>query len=350
MAPAAAPACEGVPVSSRPAIEVHELTKEFAGGVRALDGVSFTVEEGEVFGFLGRNGAGKSTTVRILTTLLRPTSGTAAVLGHDVVGAPSAVRKVFGAALQDAALDELMTGREHLEMAGRLAGLGKPRSVERAAELLERFGLKAAADRIAAGYSGGMRRRLDVAMAMVRRPEVLFLDEPTTGLDPQGRRAVWDLVRSLRDDGSTVFLTTQYLTEADELSGRVAVVSDGRIAAIGTSQELKDRLGATTVRVRAAVGDEARFRAAAGADPLVATGDGWFEVTVGGGEAAVPGVVARLIGAGAPVDRLSIHPPSLEDVFVGLTGTEIESSAGGADDGRITAVRRGLGVPGGLGR
>jgi len=332
------------------AIEVHELTRHFPGGVRALDGVSFTVQEGEVFGYLGRNGAGKSTTVRILTTLLKPTSGTAMVLGHDVGTAAGAVRKVFGAALQDAALDELMTGREHLEMASRLAGLGKPRSVERAAELLESFGLKAAADRIAAGYSGGMRRRLDVAMAMVRRPEVLFLDEPTTGLDPQGRRAVWDLVRDLRDSGSTVFLTTQYLAEADELSGRVAVVHDGRIAAIGTSQELKDQMGTTTVRVRVEADDGSRVREAVAPNVVAPLAGGWLEITVDGGEASVPGVVARLSAAGAQVDRLSIHPPSLEDVFVSLTGTQIEASAGGGDDGKITAVRRGLGVPTGPGR
>jgi ABC-2 type transport system ATP-binding protein len=336
-------------VSGATAIEADELTREFPGAVRALDGVTFTVEEGEIFGYLGRNGAGKSTTVRILTTLLRPTSGRATVLGHDVREEPGAVRKVFGAALQEAALDELMTGREHLEMAGRLVGLGKANAVERAAELLESFGLRAAADRIAAGYSGGMRRRLDVAMAMVRRPQVLFLDEPTTGLDPQGRRAVWELVKELRDSGSTVFLTTQYLAEADELAGRVAVVHDGRIAAIGTSQELKDRMGTTTVRVRVAPEDQGRIREAVRPDPVV-DHDGWSEVTVLGGERAVPAVMARVIGAGVAVDRLAIRPPSLEDVFVALTGTQIETSAGGSDVGKITAVRRGLGVPTGPGR
>ena len=337
-------------MNARFAIEVDELTKQFAGGVRALDGVSFTVDEGEVFGYLGRNGAGKSTTVRILTTLLRPTSGTARVLGHDVISDAGAVRKVFGAALQEAALDELMTGREHLEMAARLAGLDKARSRERAAELLESFGLRAAADRIAAGYSGGMRRRLDVAMAMVRRPEVLFLDEPTTGLDPQGRRAVWDLVRDLRDSGSTVFLTTQYLAEADDLSGRVAVVHDGRVAAIGTSQELKDQLGTTTVRVRVSPADEHRIREAVAPNVVAPVAGGWLEITIEGGEAAVPAVVGHLTGAEVHVDRLSVHPPSLEDVFVRLTGTQIETSAGGADVGKITAVRRGLGVPTGPGR
>ena len=331
------------------AIEAEELTRDFAGGVRALDGVTFAVDEGEIFGYLGRNGAGKSTTVRILTTLLRATSGRAAVLGHDVRTDAGAVRKVFGAALQDAALDELMTGREHLEMAGRLVGLGKTKAKERAAELLESFGLKAAADRIAAGYSGGMRRRLDVAMAMVRRPQVLFLDEPTTGLDPQGRRAVWELVKELRDGGSTVFLTTQYLAEADELASRVAVVHDGRIAAIGTSKELKDRLGTTTIRLKVAPEDHRRIRDAVHPDP-VAEDDGWSEVTVLGGEAAVPSVMARLVGAGVNIDGLAICPPSLEDVFVELTGTEIEASAGGTDVGKITAVRRGLGVPTGPGR
>ena len=329
------------------AIEATELTREFAGGVRALDGVTFSVEEGEIFGYLGRNGAGKSTTVRILTTLLRPTSGTATVLGHDVRKDPGAVRKVFGCALQDAALDELMTGREHLEMAGRLVGLGKPAAKERAAELLESFGLQAAADRIAAGYSGGMRRRLDVAMAMVRRPQVLFLDEPTTGLDPQGRRAVWDLVRGLRDEGSTVFLTTQYLAEADELSGRVAVVHEGRIAAIGTSEDLKDRMGITTIRVQVGVDDVAAVTEAVRPCEVASVAGGWLEITVAGGEAAVPGVVRGLAGAGVAVERLRINPPSLEDVFVALTGTEIEASAGGTDLGRITAVRRGLGVPSG---
>jgi len=327
------------------AIEVNELVRHFEGGVRALDGVSFTVDEGEVFAYLGRNGAGKSTTVRILTTLLRPTSGTAAVLGHDVVAEPAAVRQVFGAALQEAALDELMTGREHLVMAGRLVGLGKVQAGERAAELLEGFGLKAAADRIAAGYSGGMRRRLDVAMAMVRRPQVLFLDEPTTGLDPQGRRALWEVIRDLRDGGSTVFLTTQYLAEADELAERVAVVHQGRIAAIGTSQDLKNRLGTTTIRLRLAAGDEARIRGVVEPDPMAPTRDGGLEIRVLGGEAAVPAVLGRILGAGFAVEGLSVHPPTLEDVFVSLTGTEIESSPGAADGGNVTAVRRGLGVP-----
>lgn len=328
-----------------PVIEVEALTRRF-GPVVALDSVSFTVAEGEVFAYLGRNGAGKSTTVRILTTLLRPTSGRAVVGGHDVATRPQAVRQLFGAALQEASLDDLMTGREHLVMAGRLVGLDPPRAGERAAELLESFGLVAAADRITAGYSGGMRRRLDVAMAMVRRPRVLFLDEPTTGLDPQGRRAVWELVRDLCATGSTVFLTTQYLDEADALAGRVAVVHAGRIAAIGTPRQLKDGHGTTTIRVGVGPADEDRLRAAVAPNPVAPGDHGSWEVTVLGGEAAVAAVVASVVASGLQPHRLSTHPPTLEDVFVGLTGAQIEAAAGGADAGNVTAVRRGLGLAG----
>ena len=340
-------------MSTAPAIEVRDLAKRYEpAGVEALRGVSFTVAEGEIFGFLGRNGAGKSTTVRILTTLLRPTAGTARVLGLDVRSQPAPVRRVLGVALQEAALDELMTGREHLVLAARLGGLRRAAADARAGELLETFGLTGAADRIAARYSGGMRRRLDVAMSLVRRPKVLFLDEPTTGLDPQSRRALWELIRDLRGDGTTVFLTTQYLAEADELSDRVAVVHDGAIAAIGPPQDLKDRFGSTTLRLK--VGDRAlaaRVGQAVGAAPDdVATADGgWITVAVPGGEPAVPGAVARISAMGAPVERLAVVPPSLEDVFVTLTGDEIESDAGGGDDGALSAVRRGMGVSAGGG-
>jgi ABC-2 type transport system ATP-binding protein len=341
-------------VSTAPAIEVLDLAKRYEpAGVDALRGISFTVDEGEIFGFLGRNGAGKSTTVRILTTLLHPTAGSARVLGLDIRSQPAAVRRALGVALQEAALDELMTGREHLVLAGRLGGLHRPAAEARAAELLETFGLTGAADRIAARYSGGMRRRLDVAMSLVRHPKVLFLDEPTTGLDPQSRRALWELIRNLRGDGATVFLTTQYLAEADELSDRVAVVHDGGIAAIGPSQELKDRYGSTTLRLR--IGDPtlvARVGQAVGVAPDdVTTGaDGWLTVPVPGGEPAVPGAVARISAIGAPLERLEVVPPSLEDVFVSLTGNEIESGAGGGDDGALSAVRRGMGVAAGGGR
>ena len=289
--------------------------------------------------------------MRILTTLLRPTAGTARVRGLDILSQPAAVRRVLGVALQEAALDELMTGREHLVLAARLGGLGRRAAEARAAELLETFGLTGARDRIAARYSGGMRRRLDVAMSLVRHPEVLFLDEPTTGLDPQSRRALWELIRTRRSEGTTVFLTTQYLAEADDLSDRVAVVHDGAIAAIGPPGELKDRFGSTTLRLRladpVAVG---RVSEALAIDTVPTYDEGWITVPVSGGERAVPGLVARVSTTGASIERLSVLPPSLEDVFVSLTGSEIESGAGGGDDGALSAVRRGMGVAAGGGR
>jgi ABC-2 type transport system ATP-binding protein len=326
------------------AIEVEGLTKRYeSAGVEALGRVSFSVSRGEVFAYLGRNGAGKSTTVRILTTLLRPTEGRAEVGGFDVSEEPAAVRRVLGAALQEAALDELMTGREHLLLAGRFAGLRKADALERAGELLELFGLAAARDRVTGTYSGGMRRRLDVAMALVRKPKVLFLDEPTTGLDPQGRRALWGLIRGLRDEGSAVFLTTQYLAEADELADRVAVVHEGRIAALDTADQLKATLGVTRIRLQVGAADHELIRGLVEGNPISFDDDGWIVVTVTGGEATVPFLIARLHGSGVPIERLRVLPPTLEDVFVNLTGTEIESGAGQTDAGALSALRRGLG-------
>ena len=330
-----------------PAIEVRELTKRYASSrVEALRSVSFTVDEGEIFGLLGRNGAGKSTMVRILTTLLAPTAGQALVLGLDVASQAARVRQTIGTALQDAALDDLMTGREHLLLAARLAAFRGRAARERADELLEVFGLTDAADRIAARYSGGMRRRLDVAMALVRDPRGLFLAEPTTGLDPPSRRAVWGLVRSLRDRGTTVFLTTQYLAEADELSSRVAIVHDGRVAAVGRPQELKDRWGRTTVRLRVdGARAEAQLRGALPDDLVVRAADGWLVVDVAEGEPPVPELLERVTAAGVVIERLAVDAPSLEDVFVTLTGSGIESAAGGADAG-VSAVRRNMGMVG----
>ncbi len=332
-------------VSSQLAVEVSDLEKRYEkAGVQALAGVSFGVEQGEIFGLLGRNGAGKSTIVRILTTLLRPTAGRALVAGFDVCTHPREVRQVVGGALQEAALDDLMTGREHLVLAARLVGLGKGSSRLKADELLDSFGLGAAADRIAARYSGGMRRRLDVAMAMARVPEVLFLDEPTTGLDPQGRRAVWDLVRQLRDQGSTVFLTTQNLAEAEEISARVAIVHEERIVAIGTPQDLKVRFApATTIHIRVDPARVARVRQVAKECLPSQREDGWLELRVEGGEAAVA-MVSRL-GAEVRIDQLRVSAPSLEEVFVNLTGSEIESSAHSGDTGSTAAIRRGQGLP-----
>lgn len=333
-------------MARRLAVEVHDLQKRYEpAGVQALAGVSFDVEEGEIFGYLGRNGAGKSTTVRIATTLLRPTAGRAAVGGFDVCSHPASVRQAIGVAMQEAALDELMTGREHLLLAARLAGLGKVEARHRAEDLLEAFGLRAPADRIAARYSSGMRRRLDIAMAVVRRPKILFLDEPTTGLDPQGRRGLWALVGELRDQGSTVFLTTQYLAEADALANRVAIIHGGNIAAIGRPEELKARFGGpTTIRVRVDEPNAARVRDAARGLLRSDSMDGWLTLTVEGGETEVPAVIANLGVVGASVEHLSIHSPSLEDVFVNLTGTEIEHSGDSGDAGSVAAARRAMGV------
>ena len=331
------------------AIEVRGLAKRYEpAGIEALRGVDFSVAEGEIFGLLGRNGAGKSTTVRILTTLLRPSAGSAHVHGMDVVAQPAAVRRVLGVALQEAALDELMTGREHLVLAARLAGMRAPAAKARARELLDVFGLSGAGDLIAARYSGGMRRRLDVAMALVRNPRVLFLDEPTTGLDPQSRRALWELIREQRLRGATVFLTTQYLAEADDLSDRVAVVHGGCIAATGSPTGLKDRFGATTVRLRVAgQGAEDRLRQIAPIEVVETGHDGWIALTVKGGEAAVPEIIGRLTTSGLAIERLAVVPPTLEDVFVSLTGSEIEAGGGPGDNGSLSAVRRGMGVASG---
>ena len=334
-------------MSDGPAIEVVDLAKRYEpAGVDALRGISFAVGRGEIFGLLGRNGAGKSTAVRILTTLLRPTGGTATVLGVDVTTSPAEVRRRMGVALQDASLDELMTGREHLVLAARLAGLAPAAAAARADELLEVFGLTFAANRLAARYSGGMRRRLDVAMALVRDPDVIFLDEPTTGLDPQSRRALWELIRTQQQQGTTVLLTTQYLAEADELAQRVAVVQDGTIAAIGTPAALKAEHGATTVRLRVGSPEaEAGVRAAAG-DATVTRDDGKLVLTMTGGDAALPALLGRLAALGSMLEGLEVRSPTLEDAFVALTGSELESGGGGSDSASLSAVRRGLGVVG----
>ncbi|MDQ3865841.1 MAG: ATP-binding cassette domain-containing protein, partial [Actinomycetota bacterium] len=221
-------------------IEVEELVKQFRKGPRAVDGIDLRVEPGEIYGFLGPNGAGKSTTVHILTTLMPPTSGRARVAGFDVARDGPAVRAAIGAALQEAALDPFLTGREHVRLQTALHGLPRPERRRRGDELLARVGLAQAADRKVGGYSGGMKRRLDLALALVHRPRILFLDEPTTGLDPQSRSALWaEVGRLARDDGVTVFLTTQYLEEADALADRVGIIDRGRIAAEGTPAQLK---------------------------------------------------------------------------------------------------------------
>src|SRR5438105_5670906 len=235
-------------MSASPAIEVEQLVREFRKGPRAVDHIDLAVSPGEIYGFLGPNGAGKSTTVLMLTTLLPPTAGTARVAGYDVATEGPHVRAAIGAALQEAALDGLLTGREHLRLQATLQALPRAERQARADELLERVGLAEAADRKVKGYSGGMKRRLDLALALVHRPRILFLDEPTTGLDPQSRSALWtEVARLAREDGVTVFLTTQYLEEADVLADRVGIIDHGRLVAEGTPRELKAEVGRPTV-------------------------------------------------------------------------------------------------------
>src|ERR671925_621465 len=234
-------------------IEVEGLVREFKKGPRAVDGIDLTVAPGEIYGFLGPNGAGKSTTVHMLTTLLPPTAGSARVAGHDVVREGPAVRDAIGAALQEAALDPNLTAREHMRLQGALHGMSKADRTKRGDQLIERVGLSEAADRKVGGYSGGMKRRLDLALALVHRPRVLFLDEPTTGLDPQSRAALWEEVGRLsREDGVTVFLTTQYLEEADALADRIGIIDHGHMVAEGTPAELKAEIGRPTVEARPA--------------------------------------------------------------------------------------------------
>ena len=321
-------------------IQVEQLSKEYPGGVRALDDVSFTVDRGEIFGYLGRNGAGKTTTVRILATLTRKTSGRAWVNGVDIERDPASIRRVVGVAMQNASLDDLMSGREHLELAASLDGMSRKESKDRSAELLDAFGLAPAADRLVATYSGGMRRRLDVAISMVHRPPVLFLDEPTTGLDPQSRRALWAMIRGLRDQGATILLTTQYLEEADELADRVAVIDAGRIVAVGAPEELKAEIGRTTVSFRLhQPGDAARLSAIVG-DGDLATSNGRTSVEFAGDGDRLTELLVRLRNEGVEFDQLSVSEASLEDVFVRLTGEQLDVSTSSDGAVGVAAVRR----------
>src|SRR5919112_247053 len=308
-------------------IEVENLVREFKKGPRAVDCINLRVESGEIYGFLGPNGAGKSTTVLMLTTLLPPTSGTARVAGFDVVREGPRVRAAIGAALQEAALDPLLTGREHLRLQAALHGLPRNERKKRGDELLERVGLAEAADRRVRGYSGGMKRRLDLALALVHRPRILFLDEPTTGLDPQSRSALWEEVSSLaRDEGVTVFLTTQYLEEADVLADRVGIIDSGRIVAEGTPEELKSAIGRPTIEARpVAAGDRdavahvlLRFGEEIAAQP------GAVAVRLNQGAGGLADVVRALDSEGVRVTNLRLDEPRLDDVFLEKTGRSVE--------------------------
>jgi ABC-2 type transport system ATP-binding protein len=307
-------------------IEATGLVRHF-GDIVAVDGVDLEVAEGEIFGFLGPNGAGKSTVVRMLTTLLTPTAGTARVAGFDVVREAGKVRRAIGVALQDAAIDPLMTGRELLQLQSILHGIPRKEADRRSHDLLDRVGLSAAADRRVGTYSGGMRRRLDLALSLVHEPSVLFLDEPTTGLDPMSRIALWEEVRKLNDEGTTVMLTTQYLEEADQLAGRIAIIDRGRIVREGASDELKAEVGAPTLHVEVPRGEEERARAA-----LVGLGEARPDHETGvciglpGGSSQMAEVVRRLDQAGVAVEHLDLHMPSLDDVFADATGRRLEGA------------------------
>ena len=308
-----------------PAIVVEGLQRSF-DEVFAVQGVDLTVEEGEIYGFLGPNGAGKTTTVRMLTTLLLPTGGKATVAGYDVVKEARAVRGSIGVALQEAALDPLMTGRELIRLQATLQGLPGTEGKRRADSLLERVDLADAADRRVGGYSGGMKRRLDLAAALVHEPRVLFLDEPTTGLDPVSRKTIWEEVQSLNDDGTTVFLTTQYLEEADQLADNVGIIDQGRIVAEGTPDSLKTEIGNPHIQLQLAEGSIARAEeVCAELGKLLPPRDGrTVLVEVENGAADIPRVVRALDDAGIAVDSLELVRPTLDDVFVAKTGHHLE--------------------------
>ena len=311
------------------AIETTGLVKSF-GATRALAGVDLRIRQGSVYGLLGPNGAGKTTTIRILATLLRPDAGTATVLGHDVVREARAVRQKVSLTGQYASVDEDLTGHENLVLVGRLLGLPWRNARQRASELLEAFGLTEAAGRQVQTYSGGMRRRIDIAASLVATPEILFLDEPTTGLDPRGRGQVWELVRRIAAEGTTVLLTTQYLDEADRLAQRLAVVDHGRVIAEGTSRELKASVGANALHVRLANGDQ---RALAQEIVTRVLGDGVLpvaeplEVSARLENAAQGAAVLRaLTDGGVDVAQFSVGNPSLDEVFLALTGRPAEEA------------------------
>jgi ABC-2 type transport system ATP-binding protein len=316
-------------MSTEHGIEAEGLVRTFKGEIRAVDGIDLAVEHGEIYGFLGPNGAGKSTTVHMLTTLLPPTAGTGRVAGFDIVRDGPKVRSAIGAALQEAALDNLLTGREHLKLQCALHGIPRAERGQRAEELLERVGLRLAADRKVGGYSGGMKRRLDLALALVHRPTILFLDEPTTGLDVQSRSALWaEVARLAREEGVTVFLTTQYLEEADALADRVGIIDHGKIVAEGTPEELKAQIGRPTVEAVPGDGTDPktlarileRFGERTDGSPKGVS----VRLTHGVGELAE--IVRALDAEKIEVRDLHLHAPSLDDVFLAKTGRSLEGA------------------------
>lgn len=320
------------------AIFAEGLTKVFAPDIRAVDGINLDIDEGQIFAFLGANGSGKTTTVRMLTTLLQPTGGKATVQGHDVVHHPDRVRAGIGVALQDASLDEIQTGRELLTLQARLYGVRRSEVKARVKELLEIVDLVEAADRAVKGYSGGMRRRLDLAASLAHRPKVVFLDEPTTGLDPISRDAIWRHIGDLnRNDGVTFFLTTQYLEEADRMAHEVAIMDRGKIVAHGSPEELKASVGADVVTVHVEDDSEGMLErgvaAVQGIPGLedVRQVDGTIVIFVREGKTAVAPIVRALDEASIPVLEMALKRPTLDDVFLRMTGRDlpIEDVPGG---------------------
>jgi ABC-2 type transport system ATP-binding protein len=308
------------------AIETRDLRRAFED-VLAVDGIDLAVAEGEIYAFLGPNGAGKTTTVRMLTTLLRPTGGSASVAGHDVVAEAAQVRRSIGVALQEAALDPLMTGAELMQLQATLHAIPRAESRGRSDALLTRVGLDSARDRRVGTYSGGMRRRLDLAMALVHEPRVLFLDEPTTGLDPASRAAIWEEVRKLNVDGTTVFLTTQYLEEADQLADRVGIIDDGRMAAEGTPAALKAEVGSPHLDISLADHATAQATGALVRFGTVAPGvNGGVSVRLESGAAGIAPIVRALDEAGIAVESLDLVRPTLDDVFMEKTGHHLEGT------------------------
>ncbi|MFH8224248.1 ATP-binding cassette domain-containing protein [Streptomyces sp. NPDC018057] len=314
-----------MPVSAPPAVSAVGLRKAY-GGKAVLDGIDLRIPAGSVFALLGPNGAGKTTTVKILTTLITADGGQAQVAGHDIAGSPDGVRAAIGVTGQFSAVDGLITGEENMLLMADLHHLPRREGRRVATELLERFGLADAAKKPAQSYSGGMKRRLDIAMTLVGGPRVIFLDEPTTGLDPRSRHTMWQIIRELVAGGVTVFLTTQYLEEADELADRIAVLNDGKIAAEGTAEELKRIVPGGHVRLRFL--DPAAYRAAVLAltEPTGATGDDealTLQIPSDGSQRALRDLLARLDAAGVEADELTVHTPDLDDVFFALTGSAV---------------------------
>ena len=320
-------------MNSAPAIEADGLVKVF-GSTRAVDGVDLSINAGSVYGFLGPNGAGKTTTIRMLATLLRPDGGRARVFGHDIVSDADAVRSRIALTGQFASIDDELTGAENLFMLGRLLGFSRPQARSRADDLLTAFGLADAAGRQVKGYSGGMRRRIDIAASIVVAPDLMFLDEPTTGLDPRSRNQVWDIIRALVAEGTTVLLTTQYLDEADQLAGRIAVIDHGRVIAEGTPGELKSSIGAGALRVRLSepesVPAAARLLTERLGAPLAVEADGVTITTRVQDPDLVAAALAELAVAGIAVREFSLGQPSLDEVFLALTGKKTETEGAAA--------------------